>query len=144
MNNKDIFNEINDLFSWMNESNIFESSKNNIKILPETESQHLEGSNNSKNCLKDIATDKTKSNELNLDKNKNGTVKKLKCKMCNAKIGLLDELISTCKCEQKYCSKHRMPELHKCVKLEEIGDEQRKNLKLSLVKVTSDNGRVKI
>jgi len=125
------FNEFSELINWMNESNLFETRrKDNIKILPELNNQVVENKSSSQNKA-------TESEKNDLNKNDKVSNKKPKCSMCNVKISLVDELVSTCKCQQKYCAKHRMPEAHLCSKLEEMGKEQRKNLELSLVKLDS-------
>jgi hypothetical protein len=33
---------------------------------------------------------------------------------CRKKIKIIDELISQCRCGEKHCSNHRLPETHKC------------------------------
>lgn len=33
---------------------------------------------------------------------------------CHKKIKIIDELISKCKCGEKHCSNHRLPETHRC------------------------------
>ena len=133
-----IINEINDLISWMNESSLFETKrKDNIKILQEQNNQIVENQSSTENQL--VKNMRTNSNEDLTILNK-----KLRCDICKIKISLVDELISTCKCEKKHCSKHRMPESHKCNKLEEIGKEQRKNLELSLKKLDSNFSLVKL
>ena len=35
-------------------------------------------------------------------------------KGCKKKINSVDEIIATCRCGNKYCSKHRLPEMHNC------------------------------
>lgn len=133
-----LINEINDLISWMNESNLFETKrKDNIKILSEQNNQTLENQS-----AKEIELVKNISTNLNEDLIISN--KKLRCNICKIKISLVDELISTCKCEKKHCSKHRMPEAHKCNKLEEIGKEQRKNLESNLVKLDSNFSQIKL
>lgn len=59
-----------------------------------------------------------------------------KCGICKVKINAVDIIISSCKCNGKYCVKHRMPELHNCEKITEIAKEQKKDLENKLVKVT--------
>jgi hypothetical protein len=130
-----IFNEIDDLFSWMNETNFIQpKAKNNIRIIDD-----------------DYQIDPVKPTESNQQINtkinpsqESTKSKKLKCSLCKVKISLVDDLISTCKCEKKYCSKHRMPETHNCVKLEEIGKEQRKTLESTLVKLDSKFSQIKL
>lgn len=133
-----IIDEINDLISWMNESNLFETKrKDNIKILPEQNNQIVENQSVIENQLvKNITT--------NLNEDLTTSNKKLRCNVCKIKISLVDDLISTCKCEKKHCSKHRMPEAHKCNKLEEIGKEQRKKLESDLVKLDSNFSQIKL
>jgi len=116
MQNQKIENDINSLFSWLNDKKLLineEQIDNNIK---QTNINIIEN---------------------NDEHNSKSDKKKLKCKMCKKKINLLDELISKCKCGHKYCSKHRMQELHKCTKLDEICIEQRKNLQEQLIKLDS-------
>lgn len=33
---------------------------------------------------------------------------------CQKKIKIIDELISQCRCGEKHCVNHRLPETHKC------------------------------
>ena len=125
-----IFNEISDLVSWVNESILFETKcKDNINILPESN--------------ENIVTQSMK-NKKNTDENAKSINKHSRCNLCKVKISLIDDLISTCKCEQKYCSKHRMPEAHLCAKIEEICKEQRRNLEKKLVKLDSKFTQIKI
>ena len=133
-----IFNEINDLVSWMNQSNLFEARhKDNIKIVPESNNNLIENQSAIDNQL-------FKDKHNFIDENTHKSNKKLRCNVCKVKIGVIDELISTCKCELKHCPKHRMPEAHKCNKLDEIGIEQRKQLEEQLVKIDSNYVQVKI
>jgi len=60
-----------------------------------------------------------------------------KCAICKVKINPVDAIISSCKCNKNYCLKHRMPEMHFCHKINEIADEQKKDLEIKLVKVTA-------
>lgn len=58
-----------------------------------------------------------------------------KCFTCKTKLSLVDELVSACGCGYKFCSKHRMPELHICTKLEQKRQMQREQLAKNLVKL---------
>jgi hypothetical protein len=126
-----VFNEFTDLISWMNESNLFEATrKDNTKNLLESNNKVGENLHYRENQL-------VVDNKNNSSDNMKITNKKSRCDVCKGKISLVDELISTCRCGKKHCSKHRMPETHKCNKMEEIGKDQKKFLESSLVKLGS-------
>lgn len=40
--------------------------------------------------------------------------KKIKCKICNKKINMIEEIMAKCKCNNYYCTLHRLPEYHNC------------------------------
>ena len=63
--------------------------------------------------------------------------KKKRCALseCKNKINNLDLIISNCKCNKQFCSKHRMPENHMCDYLENYKDNEKKFLESTLVKV---------
>lgn len=50
------------------------------------------------------------------DINKTNTKSKQICnhKDCNKKIKLIDTTIGMCRCDQTFCMKHRLPEMHDC------------------------------
>ena len=126
MSNNNIFNDFSNLMNWINNNdNLFNSKNTNIKNISPLDNNI---SNNSVETINEHAKD------LTSDKKNN---KKLRCEICKAKINLVDEIISTCKCNKNHCLKHRMPEIHNCEKIQDIGNEQRLNLKEKLVKLDS-------
>lgn len=40
--------------------------------------------------------------------------KKLKCNICKKKISIIEEIMAKCKCNNYYCTLHRLPENHNC------------------------------
>ena len=121
------FNELNNFMNQLNENNLFDiNCISNIKILSD--------SANNKPLDEIIkhsdAKIKISSNKLSSKNNK-----RPKCGICKVKINVVDELISTCKCNKLHCLKHRMPETHNCEKMKAIGEEQRNILESSLIKL---------
>ena len=63
-------------------------------------------------------------------------MEKIKCNKCNKKIGLI---IFECKCNGKYCSLHKYPEMHECsydYKSEGIDELIKNNPKIIPNKIT--------
>jgi predicted nucleic acid binding AN1-type Zn finger protein len=121
MDNNDIFNQFTNFMNLFNDNQLETKYKDNNKDFIHSIS------NTDKNKIED---DKKQDDIINKTASK-----KLKCCMCKVKISIVDSLISTCKCNQNYCAKHRMPENHKCEKLDEICKEKKKDLETSLIKI---------
>lgn len=115
MANKNIFDDFTDFMAFFDK----------IKI-----QENIENNNDKETTIKVSNIDTIKSNDEQKTKNT-----KLKCNFCKVKINLVDTLISTCKCNNNYCKKHRMPELHKCENLQEKCINERKNLENNLIKI---------
>ena len=129
-----IYNEFTNFMTLFKNNNSFDTKRNsNIKILPEI--------NDGISLNNTIENSK---NTINQDSNKLLSKKKPKCTICKVKINAVDAIISTCKCNKLHCLKHRMPEEHNCEKIEEIGNEQRKNLAASLIKLNPKLDTLKI
>lgn len=110
-------------------TNFMNTLKNNITFEKKDITNNEKDKITTKITLKH--TEKTdKENAINIQK-------KLKCTLCKVKINAVDVIISSCKCEKKYCLKHRMPESHKCEKLENIKEIQKNNLGKNLIKIDS-------
>jgi hypothetical protein len=133
------FNELNNFMNWLDENKLFDANHmSNIKILSEN--------------IEDNTLDKTiklsdNQNIQEKEKISNGKLiskRRPKCGICKVKINVIDELISTCKCNKLHCLTHRMPESHNCEKIKEIGEEQRKNLESGLVKLSGKFEPVRI
>lgn len=91
--------------------------------------------------IKDIIIEEKKQEDFNSINLKPEIKTNLrKCFTCKSKLSLVDELVSVCGCGYKFCSKHRMPELHICTKLEQKGQIQREQLEKNLVKL--DNKKI--
>ena len=75
-------------------------------------------------------TIKDKSNEENKSSVKKFKKKKIRCVVCNKKLGINPFV---CKCEQNFCGLHRHPESHKCTY--NFKEEGLKKLYKNLVKV---------
>jgi hypothetical protein len=58
-----------------------------------------------------------------------------KCKECNRKITPAQVAMSSCKCGYIHCLEHRLPEFHSCEKMNEIKQDNKKDLAKTLVKV---------
>ena len=61
------------------------------------------------------------------------SIENKKCPTCNKKINITNRFI--CKCEQYFCSQHRYPESHSCIKMNIIKEQSIKRLEEQLVKV---------
>ena len=69
--------------------------------------------------------------------NKTNKPKKKRCKVCNAKVGLLG---FECECGHIFCSKHRMPEDHECgIDFKSIGKNKLRKDNPQIVKDKVDN-----
>lgn len=56
-----------------------------------------------------------------------------RCNNCKKKMGVME---FTCKCENKFCNKCLMPELHNCSY--DFRSQSKEKLKMSLVKVVNE------
>lgn len=61
---------------------------------------------------------------------------KLKCNICNKNITIVEKIIAKCKCNNYFCTLHRMPETHNCI-IDYIA-ENKQILEKKLIKVTSN------
>ena len=61
-----------------------------------------------------------------------------KCNICNKKINLAESIISKCKCNNDFCSKHRVLESHNCPEAENIKNISKEILQKSLPIVIGD------
>lgn len=120
MDNQQLYNDFTNFINLLKINSTFErtdiSMSEDVKILDE---EHV------------VKTENAKDDKTHI-------TKKTRCALCKVKISAVDTIISSCKCEKNYCLKHRMPESHKCEKLEQIVKTQKDNLESSLVKLVSD------
>ncbi len=58
---------------------------------------------------------------------------KNRCTKCNCKIGLV---FFICKCNNKYCSSHLLPELHECTSMELFKKEARDKITKTILRET--------
>lgn len=128
MDNNNFSNDINELFNWINDYNVFQPIKpTNVVIKEEKKDEEIKNDKNDNND--DII-------------NKKGKI--MRCNICKIKIKATDEIISKCKCNKSHCLKHRLPEKHECEKIDDIITEQKNILKNNLVKLDSTYKHVKI
>lgn len=40
--------------------------------------------------------------------------KNIRCNICKKKISIIEEIMAKCKCNNNYCTLHRLPEYHNC------------------------------
>jgi hypothetical protein len=116
-NKSDIYKEFSSIMDWLSLSKGNNSNQNNNIIIEDNTSNST------------IKIEKPNEQEKPVQNSKR------RCQICKAKISLVDELVSSCECENKFCSKHRMPESHSCVKLVLKGQNQKEQLAKSLVKL---------
>jgi hypothetical protein len=108
----DVYDEFSNFMALLKKAKLFENITNNI----------------------DSAIEKPIKVE-NKNKTEENFIKKLKCSICKVKINSVDAIISSCKCNKNHCLKHRLPESHKCDKIQEKCEEEKKNLEKNLIKV---------
>jgi len=87
----------------------------------------------SNNKKEEIASHKDGTESKPLSNTKPVKKKKLRCAMCNKKLGLLG---FECKCGKMFCSSHLLAEYHNCTY--DFKTEQCKRLEKSLVKVVHE------
>ncbi len=59
-----------------------------------------------------------------------------KCTFCSKKIGIVNTF--SCKCNNAFCSIHRMPESHECSYMEQFKIDGRVQLERQLTKVVAE------
>jgi hypothetical protein len=60
---------------------------------------------------------------------------KPRCHQCKIMINIVEQLMSKCKCEKQFCTRHRSIETHNCIMTNELVSKQRKDLENSLIKL---------
>jgi hypothetical protein len=58
-----------------------------------------------------------------------------RCGACSKKLGIVSTF--SCKCENNYCSMHRMPEYHNCSKIDIFKQDGISRLEKTLIKVVA-------